>query len=166
MNHAWLDLLLYDSNPFELKYYPFTISLNKCTGSCNVLSLKLCVPKETKGINVKAFNIITNKNKAKAMTEYISCNYKCKFNSTIYNSNQKWNNKACQCECKNYRTWKKDYSWNPRTCICENIKYLLLEYVYKYLFITDTSVTGCDEIIIVMHNLSTKKNIAYQLAKK
>ena len=33
---------------------------------------------------------------------------KCKFNSPIYNSNQKWNNKTCPCECKNYRTCKKD----------------------------------------------------------
>ena len=39
-------------NPSELKYYPFMISLNvhlfKCTGSCNVLSPKMCVPKEVK----------------------------------------------------------------------------------------------------------------------
>ena len=25
-----------DMNPVELKYYPLMISLNKCTGSCNV----------------------------------------------------------------------------------------------------------------------------------
>ena len=94
---------LIDLNPVELKYYPFMISLNKCTGSCNVLSPKICVPKETKDINVKAFNMITNKNEAKAMTEHISCDCKCKFNSTTCNSNQKWNNKTCQCECKNYQ---------------------------------------------------------------
>ena len=29
-----------DMNPVELKYYPFMISLNKCTRSCNVLSPK------------------------------------------------------------------------------------------------------------------------------
>ena len=28
-------------NPVELKYYPFITSLNKCTGSCNVLSPKI-----------------------------------------------------------------------------------------------------------------------------
>ena len=89
-------------NPVELKYYPFMIRLNQCTGSCNVLSPKIYVPKETKGINVKAFNMITNKDDAKAMTEHISCDCKCKFNST-YKSKQKWNNKTCQCECKNYR---------------------------------------------------------------
>ena len=35
-------------NPNELKYYPFMISLNKCTGSCNVLFQKICVPKKQK----------------------------------------------------------------------------------------------------------------------
>ena len=59
------------------------ISLNKCTGSCNVLSPKICVPKETKDVNVKAFNMIPNKNETKAMAEHISSDCKCKFNSTI-----------------------------------------------------------------------------------
>ena len=40
-----------DMNSVELKYYPFMINLNKSTGSCNVLSPKICVPKETKNIN-------------------------------------------------------------------------------------------------------------------
>ena len=31
---------LNDMNPVALKYYPVIISLNKCTGSCNVLSPK------------------------------------------------------------------------------------------------------------------------------
>ena len=45
---------LFDLNPVELKYYPFMISLYKYTESCNVLCPKICVPKETKDINVKA----------------------------------------------------------------------------------------------------------------
>ena len=49
----------------ELKYYPFMISLNKCTGSCHVLSPKICVPKDTKDINVKTLDMI--------MIEHISC---------------------------------------------------------------------------------------------
>ena len=100
---------LINMNPFELKYYPFIISLNKCTGSCNVLSSKTCVPKERKDISVKALNIITNNNEAKGVTDHISCDYKCKFNSTC-NLQQKLNNNTCQCECKNYRKCKKDYS--------------------------------------------------------
>ena len=101
---------LIDMTPVVLKYYLFMTSLNKCTGRCNVLFPKICVPKETKGINVKAFNMITNKNEAKAITKHISCDCKCKFSSTICNSNQKWNNETGQCECKNYLKCTKDYS--------------------------------------------------------
>ena len=100
-------------------------------------------------ININAFNMIANKDKAKAMTEHISCDCKCKFNSTKCNSKQKWNNKTCQCECKNYRKCKENYSWNPSTCICKNSEYLKS--------IADTSMTECDEIIIVLDNLSLKK---------
>ena len=79
--------------------------------------LQKYVSKETKNIKVKIFNMITNKNKVKTMTKHISRECKCKFNSTTCNSNQKWDNKTCQCECKNYRKCKKDCSWNPTTCI-------------------------------------------------
>ena len=68
--------------------------------------------------------------------------------NTTCNSKQKWNDKTCQCECKNCRV-QKNYSWNPSTCICENSTYLKS--------IADTTVTECDETIIVMDNLSTKK---------
>ena len=94
---------LINLNPVELKYYSFTISLVKCSGSCNVLSPKICVPKETKDTNVKVFNMIPNKNEAKVMEKHISCDCKCKFNNITCNSNQKRNNKTCQCECKNYK---------------------------------------------------------------
>ena len=104
----------------------------------------------TKDINVKAFNMITKKDEAKAMTEHISCGCKCKFNSTTCNSKQKWNNKTCQCECKKYHKCEKDYSLNPSTCICENSKYLKS--------VADISVTKCDKTVIVMNNLSTKKS--------
>ena len=43
-------LTLIDMDPAVLKYYPFMISINKCTGSFNVLSPKMCVAKETKNI--------------------------------------------------------------------------------------------------------------------
>ena len=42
-----------------------------------------------KGIIVKAFNMITNRNEAKTLVKHISCNWKCKFNSTTCNSSQK-----------------------------------------------------------------------------
>ena len=69
---------------------------------------KYFIQKKQKTKIFKAFNILRNKNEAKTMTKHISCDCKCKFNSTTCNSNQKWNNKTFQCECKNYRTRKKE----------------------------------------------------------
>ena len=77
-----------DMNPNVLKHYPFMINLSKCTGNCNALSPKICVPKEIKDINVKAFDMITNKYEARAMTEHISCACKFKFNITTCNSHK------------------------------------------------------------------------------
>ena len=74
---------LIDLHPTELKYYPFMISLDECTGSCNVLSPKICVPKEKKDINAEAFNMITDKNEAKRMAIHISCD--CNANSLVQN---------------------------------------------------------------------------------
>ena len=56
---------LIDSNLIEPNYYPFMISLDKCNASCNTaddLCTKICIPSKTKDINVKTFNMITNKN--------------------------------------------------------------------------------------------------------
>ena len=40
-------------------------------------------------------------------------------------------------------------NWIPSICICENSKYLKSA--------ADTSVTKCDEIVIFIDNLTTKK---------
>ena len=57
-------------------------------------------------------------------------------------------NGVMKCECKNYRTYKRDYSWNPSTCICQNDKSLKS--------IADSSVVTCDEIISGMDIVSIK----------
>ena len=61
---------LIDFNPVQFKYCPFMISLEKSNGSENVLSPKICVPKETKDITVKVFDMIKNKNEAKTMKKH------------------------------------------------------------------------------------------------
>ena len=59
---------------------------------------------------------MTNKNEARAMTEHISCDCNCKFNSAKCNSNQKWNKKHVNVNFKKYHHCKNCYSWNPSTC--------------------------------------------------
>ena len=105
-----------------LRYYPFVVNLDRCVGSCNTLydlSNKVCVPRKTEDLNVSVFNMITRIRGSK----YVSCKYKCNFDGTKCNLNQKWNNNKCQRECKNlqeYNLCEKDYIWNPAPCSCEN----------------------------------------------
>ena len=47
-------------NNSESVFYPFSVKVNKCNGSCNNINdayAKLCVPDAIKNINVKVFNL-------------------------------------------------------------------------------------------------------------
>ena len=81
------------------------------------LSANVCVSSKTKDVYGKIFNIIKTINEAKTLAKHLSCNCKCKFVSTASNSNQKWNNKTCQCQFTIYQICKENYSWIPSTCI-------------------------------------------------
>ena len=64
------------------------VSLDKCNGSCNAidgLSTKICVPSETKDVNVKVFRMITRINEVKSLVKHFFCDCKCKFDSTTCN---------------------------------------------------------------------------------
>ena len=65
----------------------------------------------------------------------------------VFQINQKWKNNKCQCECKKYRTCKRDQSQNPGTCICKNSSYLKS--------ILDDSVILFEESIGVTNSVST-----------
>ena len=47
------------------------ISLDKYNGICYVLSPKIPALEKAKDINIKVFNIITNKHEAKIMSDYM-----------------------------------------------------------------------------------------------
>ena len=118
---------------------------------------KIHIPKETKYINVAGFNMITNKDEAEAMTEHISCDCKCNFNSTSCNSHHKWKNKTRQCQYQSYHKRNESYSWNRRTCICDDSKNLKS--------VADNLEADCDEIIIVLDIVSTRKDKCYSNKK-
>ena len=113
---------------FSIDYYPFMVSLSKCSESLNSVDdwyTKIWILTETKDIYVNLFNMITkSNNEAKIIVKHNSCDWKCEFSSSICNSYQKWNNDKFQWECKKYCTCKNDYTWNPSACICDNGKYL------------------------------------------
>lgn len=49
---------LVNRNPNEPLYYLFTVSVNKCCGSCNIIDnphVRVCVSDKVKNINVRVF---------------------------------------------------------------------------------------------------------------
>ena len=108
----------------EFHYYPFSVKLDKCAGSCNTvnnLSNNVCVPNKTEDLNQSVFNMITGINESKALTKHISCGCKCRFDGRNCNSDQWWNNDKWWYEC--IKMYEKDYVSNHVTCNCENGKY-------------------------------------------
>ena len=68
-------------NNNEPEFYPFSIKVNKCSGSCNNVNnpyAKLCVPDVVKKINLKVFNLISWTNQTKHIEWHKNCKYKCR----------------------------------------------------------------------------------------
>ena len=52
-------------------FYPFSIKINKCSGTCNNISnpyAKICVPDTVKNLNVKVFNLMSLTNETRHKT--------------------------------------------------------------------------------------------------
>ena len=60
-------------NGNETLFYPNSIFVNKCSGSCNDISnfyAKLCVPDVVKNMNIKVFNQISRTNETRYVSWY------------------------------------------------------------------------------------------------
>ena len=65
-----------DVNSNEPVFYPFSIKVNKCSGSCNGINdsyAKLCVPDIIKNINVKVFHLISRINETRQIIWQENC---------------------------------------------------------------------------------------------
>ena len=106
--------------------YPFSIKINKCSGSCNNINnpyAKLCVPDVVKNINVTVFNLMQRVNETRQITWHETCKCVSRLASAVCNSKQTRNEDKCRCECKEdligKRICDKGFVWNPSNCMCE-----------------------------------------------
>ena len=110
-------------NTNEPLFYPYSIKLNKCKGSCNTINdpdAKICGPYNIKNTNVKVFNLV--KLETRNIKWHKTCKCRCKLDASICNNKQKWNDDKCRCECKELvdkRMCDKGFIWNPSNCECE-----------------------------------------------
>ena len=92
-----------DMNSNNPIFYPFSIKINECSGSCNNISnpyAKICVPTDVKDLNVKVFNLMSRTNETRFVKWHETCKCICRLDGIICNTKQQWNNDKCVCECK------------------------------------------------------------------
>ena len=83
-----------DINNNEPVFCPYSIKVNKYSGSCNNINnpyAKLCIPDVIKKINVKVFNLMSRTNETKQILWHETCKCVCRFRVSVCNSEQIWN---------------------------------------------------------------------------
>ena len=109
----------------DLVFFPYSVITSKCSGSCdninNPLS-KLCVPDVVKNLNHKVFNLVSGTNETRRIEWYVTCKCKCRFNSSVCNNKQRWNDYKFRCEYKELidrGVCDIGFIWDPSNCECE-----------------------------------------------
>ena len=115
-----------DVNSNEPVFYPFSIKVNNCRGSCFSINdpyAKLCIPNIIKNINVKVLNLMQRINETRNVIWHETCKCVCRLISAVCNTKQVWNEDKCRCECRedliDNGICDKGYIWNPSNCGCE-----------------------------------------------
>ena len=73
-------------NSNEPLFYPYSILVSKCSGSCNNINdpfAKLCVPDVVKGIDVKVFNLMSRTNETRYIGWHKTCRCKCRLDAIV-----------------------------------------------------------------------------------
>ena len=84
-------------------FYPYSMIINKCKGSCNTINdsyAKLCVSDTIKNKNVKVFNLMSRTNEARHIKWHKTCTCRCRVDASVCNNKQRWNKDKCRCKCK------------------------------------------------------------------
>ena len=113
-------------NNNEPVFYPFSIKVNKCSGSCNNINdpyAKLCVPDIVKNINIKVFHLMLFSSQTRHIEWHETCKCKCRLDVSVCNNKQRWNEDKCRCEFREELSDKercdKEFDWSPSKCKCE-----------------------------------------------
>ena len=116
-------------NNNEPVFYPFSIKVNKCSGSCNDINdlcPKLCVPDVVKNINVKVFILMSFSNQTRNIEWHETSKCECRLDSSACNNKQRWNGDKCRCERREELIDKercdKGFIWTCSDRYCERDK--------------------------------------------
>ena len=85
----------------------------------------MCVPDVAKNLNVKELSLVSGTNETRRIEWHEACKFKCRFEHSVCNNKQRWNDDKCKCECKELidkGVCNKIFIWNSSNCECECYK--------------------------------------------
>ena len=112
-------------NTNEPVFYPYSIKISTCKGSCNTINdsyAKICTPDNIENTNVKVFNLISRINKTRHIKWHKTCKCRGRLDASACNNKPRWNEDKYRCECKELidkGMCDKGLIWNPSNCECE-----------------------------------------------
>ena len=136
--------------------YPYSVQINKCSGSCNNINGSYAKSCFVKNINVKVFNPMSRTKEIRYIEWYETCRYKCRLDASVCNNKQRWNEDKYRCECNELidkGMCDKVFIWNPRSweyeCdkSCDVGEYLNYENCKCRKRLIDKLVEECSENI-------------------
>ena len=95
---------LININEDDPVFFLYNVKTSKCSGSCNNINnplAKLCLPDVVKNVNVKVFNLLPGTDKKRFIEWYETRKCKCRFNSSVCNNKQRWNDDKFRCVANN-----------------------------------------------------------------
>ena len=112
-------------NTNESLFYPYSIKINRCKGSCNTINdlyAEICVLDQIKNTDLKVFNLMATINETRHIKWHKTCKCKYRLDASICNNKQRWNDGKCRRECKELiqkAMFDEGLIWNPSNCECE-----------------------------------------------
>ena len=106
---------IFNVNDDDPVIFSFSIKTSKCIGSWNNINnpcTKLCVSD-------------VGTNETRFIEWHETCKCKCRFNSSVCNNKQQWNDDKCRFECNEFidkGVCDKRFIWNLSNCECKCYK--------------------------------------------
>ena len=73
-------------------FYPYSIKINRCKGSCNTINdpyAKICAPDQIENTTVKVFNLMSRTNETRHIKWHKTCKCKYRLDASICNNKQR-----------------------------------------------------------------------------
>ena len=118
-------LAMININTNESLFYPYSVLVNKCSGSCNSINnlyAKLCVPDVVKNMNIKVFYLMSKTNETRYVSWHETCACKWRLDTNVCHDGQRWNSDKCRCERRELIDKGRcdgGFIWNYSACKCE-----------------------------------------------